>query len=123
MAAKRQNTAALYCRLSRDDGGDAESNSISTQRMILQKYARDHGFVIQGEYIDDGVSGATFERFGFQKMIEDIEEGKISIVLCKDLSRLYAIGRIGNAIIGDACSSFFLLDNVNGKYYTELFVL
>ena len=99
----RQNIAALYCRLSRDDGRDAESNSISTQRMLLQKYARDHGYIIQGEYIDDGVSGTTFERAGFQKMIEDIEEGKISIVLCKDLSRL---GR-NNAMISFYTEIFF----------------
>jgi len=81
---KRQNTAALYLRLSRDDGGDSESNSIQTQRMMLQKYAKDHGFPIFSEYVDDGVSGTTFERIGFQKMIEDIEEGKVSIVICKD---------------------------------------
>ena len=100
---KRQNTAGLYLRLSRDDGGDSESNSIQTQRMMLQKYAKDHGFPIFSEYVDDGVSGTTFERMGFQKMIEDIEAEKISIVICKDLSRL---GR-NNAMISFYTEIFF----------------
>lgn len=88
MINTRQNTAALYCRLSQDDGGDAESNSISTQRMMLQKYSGEQGFDIFGEYIDDGVSGTTFERESFKRMIADVEDGKIGIILCKDLSRL-----------------------------------
>ena len=93
----------VVSRLSRDDGGDSESNSIQTQRMMLQKYAKDHGFPIFSEYVDDGVSGTTFERIGFQKMIEDIEEGKVSIVICKDLSRL---GR-NNAMISFYTEMFF----------------
>jgi len=105
MAKQQQlNTAALYCRLSRDDGGgDAESNSIQTQRMMLQKYAKDHSFPVYGEYIDDGVSGVTFERASFKRMISDIEDGKIGIVLCKDLSRL---GR-NNAIVAYYVELFF----------------
>ena len=95
------NTAALYCRLSRDDGGDAESNSIITQKMMLQKYAKDNGFAIFDEYVDDGISGTTFERAGFQRMIADIEADKVGVVLCKDLSRL---GR-NNALVA---------------YYTEI---
>jgi DNA invertase Pin-like site-specific DNA recombinase len=94
--------AALYCRLSRDDGGDAESNSIATQRMMLQRYAKEHGFTIQDEYIDDGFSGTNFQRPNFQRLIADIENGKIGVVLCKDLSRL---GR-NNALVA---------------YYTEMF--
>lgn len=85
---QQQNMAAIYCRLSRDDGGDAESNSIQTQRMMLQRYCKEQGFIIYSEYIDDGISGVTFERDGFKKMISDIEDGKIGIVICKDLSRL-----------------------------------
>ncbi len=88
MVRQQQNSAALYLRLSRDDGGDTESNSIGNQRAILQKYARDSGFSVAQEYVDDGFSGATFERPSFNRMIEDIESGIISIVLCKDLSRL-----------------------------------
>jgi len=85
---KPKNTAAIYLRLSRDDGSDAESNSIVTQRMMLQKYAKEHGFQVYDEYSDDGWSGTSFERPSFKRMINDIEEGKIGIVLCKDLSRL-----------------------------------
>ena len=88
MNRQREITAAIYCRLSRDDGGDAESNSIGNQRDMLQRYANDHGFLVYGEYIDDGISGTTFARPGFQRMIEDINAGHIGAVLIKDLSRL-----------------------------------
>ena len=79
--------AALYCRLSRDDGSDAESNSISTQRMILSKYAAEHGFTQTRFYIDDGYSGANFDRPGFKRLIADAEAGQIDTVICKDMSR------------------------------------
>ncbi|GHU71361.1 hypothetical protein FACS1894184_18090 [Clostridia bacterium] len=82
------NIAGIYLRLSRDDGVDAESNSIGTQRMILQRYAKDHGFHIYQEYPDDGYTGTNFERPAFKRMIADIEDGKLGIVLCKDMSRL-----------------------------------
>ena len=59
MTKQQQNMAALYLRLSRDDGGDAESNSIQTQRMMLRRYAAEHGIPVFAEYIDDGVSGVT----------------------------------------------------------------
>jgi len=57
---QQQNKAALYLRLSRDDGGDAESNSIGNQRSILMQYAAEHGFNITAEYVDDGISGTIF---------------------------------------------------------------
>jgi DNA invertase Pin-like site-specific DNA recombinase len=82
------NIAAIYLRLSRDDGAEAESNSIGTQRMILQRYAKDHGFQVYQEYADDGFTGTNFERPAFKRMIADIEDGKLGIVLCKDMSRL-----------------------------------
>jgi len=104
----KQNLAALYLRLSRDDGGDSESNSIQNQRMLLAKYAREQGFVIYGEYVDDGVSGTTFERESFKRMISDIEDGKIGIVICKDLSRL---GR-HNAMVAFYTEIFFMENNV-----------
>ncbi|MCL2068840.1 MAG: recombinase family protein [Oscillospiraceae bacterium] len=83
----RKNNAALYLRLSRDDGSDTESNSIVNQRAILQKYANDCGFDIAGEYVDDGWSGVSFDRPSLKRMLGDIADGKIGIVLCKDLSR------------------------------------
>lgn len=88
MIKQQQNQAALYLRLSRDDGGDAESNSIQTQRMMLRRYCKEHGISVYNEYIDDGISGVTFDRAGFKKMISDIEDGKVGTVVCKDLSRL-----------------------------------
>ena len=100
---QQANHAAIYCRLSRDDGGDAESNSIATQRSMLRRYAKEQGFIAKDEYIDDGISGTTFERDGFKRMIADIEEGKIGIVLCKDLSRL---GR-NNALVAFYTEIFF----------------
>ena len=78
---------ALYCRLSRDDGGDAESNSISNQKAILNKYAAEHGFTNPRFYVDDGWSGANFNRPGFQEMLGDIEDGVVGTVICKDMSR------------------------------------
>lgn len=79
---------ALYLRLSRDDELQGESGSIQTQRMMLRQYAEEHGLTVVGEYIDDGWSGTNFDRPGFQRMIDDIEEGKINCVVTKDLSRL-----------------------------------
>ena len=79
---------ALYCRLSQDDMLQGESNSITNQKNILKKYAMDNGFHNTKFYVDDGVSGTTFERDGFKAMMSDIEDGKIGIIITKDLSRL-----------------------------------
>ena len=81
-------TAALYCRLSRDDNMDNESNSISNQKKILQKAAKDKGYTDTIFFVDDGITGTTMKRPGFQKMIAAIEAGYISAVFVKDLSRL-----------------------------------
>ena len=78
----------IYCRLSLDDGSLGESWSIQTQKMMLEKYCKDNHYTIKEIYIDDGVSGLTFNRSGFQRMLKDIEEGKINLVITKDLSRL-----------------------------------
>lgn len=80
---------ALYCRLSRDDGGDnKESNSIANQKKMLSRYARENHFGNTKAYVDDGFTGTNFHRPGFQQMLEDIEMGYISTVIVKDLSRL-----------------------------------
>ena len=81
-------TAALYCRLSRDDNMDTESNSISNQKKILQKAAKEKGYTDTLFFVDDGITGTTMKRPGFQKMIQAIENGYISAVFVKDLSRL-----------------------------------
>ena len=80
-------TTALYCRLSRDDGGDAESNSIGNQKQILSRYAAEHGFTHTKFYVDDGWSGGNFNRPGFEAMMEDVDKGLIGTIICKDMSR------------------------------------
>ncbi len=79
---------ALYCRLSSDDMLAGESNSITNQKSILLKYAQDNGFQNPEFYVDDGWSGTTFNRPDFQRMMEDMEAGRIGIIITKDLSRL-----------------------------------
>jgi len=81
-------TAALYCRLSRDDNMDTESNSIQNQKKLLQKVAREKGYTDTLFFVDDGITGTTMKRPGFQKMLTAIEAGYISVVFVKDLSRL-----------------------------------
>ena len=78
----------MYIRLSREDGENGESESISNQRKILQRYIREEGLTLESEYIDDGISGTTFDRPGFNKMLQDIENKSINVVITKDLSRL-----------------------------------
>lgn len=79
---------ALYCRLSLDDGNEGESMSIQSQKAILENYARNAGIINYEFYVDDGYSGTNFNRPSFQKMISDIEDGKIECIITKDLSRL-----------------------------------
>ena len=101
-------TAALYCRLSRDDNMDSESNSIQNQKKILQKVAREKGYTDTIFFVDDGITGTTMKRPGFQKMLTAIEAGYISAVFVKDLSRL---GR--NYIeVGKLTEEFFPLHDV-----------
>ena len=101
-------TAALYCRLSRDDNMDSESNRIQNQRKILQKAAKDKGYTDTVFFVDDGITGTTMKRPGFQKMLTAIEAGYISAVFVKDLSRL---GR--NYIeVGKLTEEFFPLHDI-----------
>jgi DNA invertase Pin-like site-specific DNA recombinase len=79
--------AAVYCRLSSDDGQSGESGSIQTQKTLLTQYCTEHGFTIYDFYLDDGWSGTNFERPNFKRMLSDIDSGKINLVLVKDLSR------------------------------------
>ena len=82
-----ESWAAFYCRLSQDDGLDGESNSIQHQKQILERYAKEHGIIKYEFYVDDGISGTTFNRPGFQEMLSDIEAGLINMVVVKDMSR------------------------------------
>ena len=99
---------ALYCRLSRDDELQGDSNSIINQKKILQRYALDHGYKNYRFYIDDGISGTTFNRPGFQQMIADIEAGLVKRVVIKDMSRL---GRDYRFTAGAASKEVISRDN------------
>ena len=78
---------ALYCRLSCDDDLQGDSNSIRNQKMLLKQYADEHRLRNVKFYVDDGYSGSNFDRPDFQRMIRDIDEGKVSAVIVKDMSR------------------------------------
>lgn len=78
----------MYIRLSREDGDKQESESIGNQRKILQRYVNENNLCLVKEYVDDGISGTTFDRPGFNRMLTDIENKTINMVVTKDLSRL-----------------------------------
>ena len=80
--------AGLYMRLSKDDDKGGESSSITTQRKMLLSYAKENKFIVYNEYVDDGWSGTNFDRPEFKRMIQDIEDKKINLIITKDLSRL-----------------------------------
>lgn len=85
---KKLYTAAIYIRLSREDGDKEESNSITNQRMMINKFIEEHeDITLFNDYCDDGFTGTNFERPSFKRMIEDIESGFVNCVIVKDLSR------------------------------------
>ena len=86
--SNEQFKVGMYIRLSREDGDKQESESISNQRNILQRYVKENNLTLVKEYIDDGISGTTFNRPGFNEMLQDIENKNINMVITKDLSRL-----------------------------------
>ncbi|MCR4436753.1 MAG: recombinase family protein [Clostridiales bacterium] len=86
---KNVYNAAIYCRLSREDENNtSQSESIKNQLDYLTRYVHAQGWNIAGTYIDDGYSGTSFDRPGFKRMVEDIEAGRVNLVITKDLSRL-----------------------------------
>ena len=99
---------ALYCRLSKDDMAQGDSESIKTQKTMLTQYAKEQGFMVVEIYVDDGWSGLNFERPDFNRMLDDIEAGKIDVVITKDLSRL---GR-DHLKVGHFTEIYFPMKNV-----------
>lgn len=99
---KPEQITALYARLSQEDALDGDSNSIVNQKAVLSKYASDNGFTNPVFFIDDGVSGVTFDRPNFNRMITEVEARNVATVIVKDMSRL---GR----------------DYLKVGYYTEIF--
>lgn len=87
MTAQATKITALYERLSRDDELQGESNSITNQKIFLEDYARRNNFQNIRHFTDDGVSGTTFDRKGFQSMIAEVEAGKVATIIVKDMSR------------------------------------
>lgn len=87
MLRATEKITALYCRLSQEDALAGESNSISNQKNILLQYVKQNHFLNPLFFVDDGYSGTSFERPGFQKMLDEIEAGHVSTVIVKDLSR------------------------------------
>lgn len=111
MQSKNKNQigiAALYCRLSRDDGTESESNSIGNQKKLLSQKAKEMGLTDTKYYVDDGYTGTNFNRPGFQQLIDDIEIGLVSAVMVKDLSRL---GR-DYVSVGNYTDSYFPEHNI-----------
>lgn len=88
MGTTNQKITALYCRLSQEDMREGESLSIENQKLILQKYADEHGFFNCKFYVDDGYSGASTDRPAYKEMMKDVENERISTVIVKDQSRL-----------------------------------
>ena len=88
MLISPQKSTALYCRLSRDDELQGDSNSIIHQKEILIKYAEERGFENPRFFVDDGVTGTVFNRPGLNAMLEEVKAGRISTVIIKDQSRI-----------------------------------
>lgn len=108
--SKRQSDkiTALYCRLSRDDELQGESNSITNQKTIVSKYAKEHGFRNCRFFLDDGYSGVSFTRPAFMELMELAEAGKVETIIVKDHSRL---GR-NRLIVGQLLEEDFVRLNV-----------
>lgn len=89
MNRKEQNySAALYIRLSKEDGDKEESESVTNQRKILKAFAKENNYIVFDEYVDDGYSGTNYERPNFKRMLRDIESKKVNMVITKNLARL-----------------------------------
>ena len=86
--SKQERITALYLRLSRDDDLEGESNSISNQKTLLMNYAKQHKFKNIRVFTDDGVSGVTMNRSGFQELLALVEADQVAVLLVKDMSRL-----------------------------------
>ena len=105
----------MYIRLSREDGDKQESESIGNQRKILQRYIKENNLTLIKEYIDDGASGTTFNRPGFNELLQDIENKSINMVITKDLSRL---GR-DYIKIGEYIENYFPKKNIRYVAITD----
>ena len=110
-----QGITALYCRLSRDDGAEGDSNSVANQKRMLSKYAKENGFVNTRFYVDDGYTGTNFNRPGFKQMLEDAELGYISTIIVKDMSRFgrdyLGVGKYTETVLPDLGVRFIAIND------------
>ena len=118
------DVTALYARLSKDDDLVGDSNSIVHQKEILAKYAKEHGFTNIEFYVDDGFSGTNFNRPDFQRMMADAEEGRISTIIVKDMSRFgrdyIMVGYYTEIYFSNLDIRFIAInDNVDSNIQTE----
>lgn len=118
------DVTALYARLSKDDDLVGDSNSIVHQKEILSKYAKEHGFTNIEFYVDDGFSGTNFNRPNFQRLMADAEEGKLSTVIVKDMSRFgrdyIMVGYYTEIYFSNLNIRFIAInDNVDSSIQTE----
>lgn len=120
MNRQSDKITALYCRLSRDDELQGESNSITNQKSIVEKYAKENGFKNTKFFVDDGYSGVSFTRPAFMELMELAEAGKIETIIVKDHSRL---GR-NRLVVGQLLEEDFvrlgvryiaIMDNIDTK--------
>lgn len=120
MNRQSDKITALYCRLSRDDELQGESNSITNQKSIVEKYAKENGFKNIKFFVDDGYSGVSFTRPAFMELMELAEAGKIETIIVKDHSRL---GR-NRLVVGQLLEEDFvrlgvryiaIMDNIDTK--------
>lgn len=106
LAKQTDYIVGIYLRLSKDDERAGESLSIENQRRILNNYVREQGWTIYDEYVDDGISGTSFDRPGVQRMLDDAKNGRINLIICKDLSRF---GR-----------NYIQVGSVHGLYFSDV---
>lgn len=121
MKQANEKYTILYARLSQDDGTQGDSNSIQNQRMMLEKYAKDNGFENVKFLYDDGVTGTNFNRPAFQEVMALIENGEVSALIVKDMSRLgreyLEVGRLTEIVFPSYGVRFIAMnDGVDSLY-------
>ncbi len=122
--SEQDKITALYCRLSRDDELQGDSNSIRNQKEILQKFANSNRFLNTEFFIDDGFSGTTFNRPGWNSLIALVNDGKVGTIIVKDLSRLgrdyLQVGLYTDVLFPEADVRFIAVNNgIDSNNQTE----
>lgn len=112
---KEDKITALYCRLSRDDELQGDSNSIKNQKAMLQKYADDNGFKSTALFVDAGYSGTTFDSPGWNRLMKLVDDGKVGTIIVKDMSRLgrdyLKVGMYTEMVFPNADIRFIAINN------------